>query len=207
MAPDLTSKRVGQRLPECSAEVVLSTLLFEEIEFLEGLQSVDSKDKSVVGGHTNTVHELLELDIVEDEGGDVVGVQLGHGLVGVGLNLGGDSVGVSEDSGGDLVAESSGVVVSLLLGVGDSEREVLGDLVEVSLDGGEELSLWVLLNLSGFGSSGLVSSDVLIGNGISSDIWESSNVLNRVWVMVVSLDGSGGGDKSAISQEFHYLYY
>ena len=205
MAPDLTSKRVGQRLPECSAEVVLSTLLFEEIEFLEGLQSIDSEDKSIVWSHTETGHEILNLNVVEDHGGDVVGVLLGHGLVGVGLNLGGDSVGVSEDSGGDLVAESSGVVVSLFLGVGDSEREVLGDLVEVSLDGGEELSLWVLLNLSGFGSSGLVSSDVLIGNGISSDIWESSNVLNRVWVMVVSLDGSGSGDKSAISQEFHYL--
>ena len=193
------------RLPECSAEVVLSTLLFEEIELLEGLQSVDSKDKSVVGGHTKTVHELLELDIVEDEGGDVVGVQLGHGLVGLGLNLSGDSVGVSEDGGGDLLAEGSGVVVSLGLGVGDSEREVLGDLVEIGLDGGEELSLWVLLNLSGLGSGALVSGDVLIGDGISSDIWESSNVLNRVWVMVVSLDGSGSGDKSAISQEFHYL--
>jgi hypothetical protein len=205
MAPDLTSKRVGQRLPECSAEVVLSTLLFEEIELLEGLQSVDSKDKSVVSSHTKTGHVVLNLDVVEDHSGDVVGVLLSHGLVSVGLNLGGDSVSVSEDGGGDLGAEGSGVVVSLLLGVGDSEREVLGDLVEVSLDGGEELSLWVLLNLSGFGSSRLVSSDVLIGNGISSDIWESSNVLNRVWVMVVSLDGSGSGDKSAISQEFHYL--
>ena len=205
MAPDLTSIRVGQRLPECSAEIVLSTLLFEEVELLKGLQSVDGKDKSIVGGHTETRHEVLNLDVVEDHGGDVMGVLLGHGLVGVGLNLGGDSVSVSEDGSGDLGAEGSGVVVSLLLGVGDSEREVLGDLVEVSLDGGEELSLWVLLNLSGFGSSRLVSSDVLIGNGISSDIWESSNVLNRVWVMVVSLDGSGSGDKSAISQEFHYL--
>ena len=205
MSPDLTSIRVGQRLPECSAEIVLSTLLFEEVELLKGLQSVDGKNKSIVGGHTETRHVVLNLDVVEDHGGDVMGVLLGHGLVGVGLNLGGDSVSVSEDGGGDLGAEGSGVVVSLLLGVGDSEREVLGDLVEVTLDGGEELSLWVLLNLSGFGSSRLVSSDVLIGNGISSDIWESSNVLNRVWVMVVSLDGSGSGDKSAISQEFHYL--
>jgi hypothetical protein len=205
MSPDLTSIRVGQRLPECSAEIVLSTLLFEEVELLKGLQSVDGKNKSIVGGHTETRHVVLNLDVVEDHSGDVVGVLLSHGLVGVGLNLGGDSVSVSEDGGGDLGAEGSGVVVSLLLGVGDSEREVLGDLVEVTLDGGEELSLWVLLNLSGFGSSRLVSSDVLIGNGISSDIWESSNVLNRVWVMVVSLDGSGSGDKSAISQEFHYL--
>jgi len=205
MAPDLTSKRVGQRLPECSAEVVLSTLLFEEIELLEGLQSVDSKDKSVVSSHTKTGHEVLNLDVVEDHGGDVMGVLLGHGLVGVGLNLGGDSVSVSEDGSGDLGAEGSGVVVSLLLGVGDSEREVLGDLVEIALDGGEELSLWVLLNLSGFGSSRLVSSDVLIGNGVSSHIWESSNVLNGVWVVVVSLDSSSSGDKSAISQEFHYF--
>ena len=205
MAPDLTSKRVGQRLPECSAKVVLSTLLFEEIEFLEGLQSVDSEDKSIVWSHTETGHEILNLNVVEDHGGDVVGVLLGHGLVGVGLNLGGDSVGVSEDGGGDLLAEGSGVVVSLGLRVRDTEGEVLGDLIEVGLDGGEELSLWVLLNLSSFSSGGLVSSDVLIGDGIGSNIWESRNVLNRVWVMVVSLDGSGGGDKSAISQEFHYL--
>ena len=205
MAPDLTSKRVGQRLPECSAEVVLSTLLFEEIELLKGLQSVDSKDEVVVGSHTETVHEFLDLNVVEDHGGDVVGVHFGHGLVGVGLNLGGDAVSVAEDGGGDLVAELSGVVVSLLLGVGDSEREVLGDLIEVGLDGGEELGLWVLLNLGGFGSGGLVGSNILIGDGISSNIWESSNVLNRVWVVVVSLDSSGSGDKSAISQEFHYL--
>ena len=205
MAPDLTSIRVGQRLPECSAEIVLSTLLFEEVELLKGLQSVDGKDKSIVGGHTETRHVVLNLDVVEDHGGDVMGVLLGHGLVGVGLNLGGDSVSVSEDGSGDLGAEGSGVVVSLLLGVGDSEREVLGDLVEIALDGGEELSLWVLLNLSGFGSSRLVSSDVLIGNGISSHIWESSNVLNGVWVVVVSLDSSSSGDKSAISQEFHYF--
>jgi len=205
MAPDLTSIRVGQRLPECSAEIVLSTLLFEEVELLKGLQSVDGKDKSIVGGHTETRHVVLNLDVVEDHGGDVMGVLLGHGLVGVGLNLGGDSVSVSEDGSGDLGAEGSGVVVSLLLGVGDSEREVLGDLVEIALDGGEELSLWVLLNLSGFGSSRLVSSDVLIGNGVSSHIWESSNVLNGVWVVVVSLDSSSSGDKSAISQEFHYF--
>ena len=205
MSPDLTSIRVGQRLPECSAEIVLSTLLFEEVELLKGLQSVDGKNKSIVGGHTETRHVVLNLDVVEDHGGDVMGVLLGHGLVGVGLNLGGDSVSVSEDGSGDLGAEGSGVVVSLLLGVGDSEREVLGDLVEVTLDGGEELSLWVLLNLSGFGSSRLVSSDVLIGNGVSSHIWESSNVLNGVWVVVVSLDSSSSGDKSAISQEFHYF--
>lgn len=205
MAPDLTSKRVGQRLPECSAEVVLSTLLFEEIELLKGLQSVDSEDEGIVWSHTESVHEVLNLNVVEDHGGDVVGVLFGHGLVGVGLNLSGDSISVSEDGGGDLVAELSGVVVSLLLGVGDSEREILGDLIEVGLDGGEELGLWVLLNLSGFGSGGLVGSNIFIGDGISSDIWESSNVLNRVWVMVVSLDGSGSGDKSAISQEFHYL--
>lgn len=205
IAPGLISKRVGMRLPECSAEVVLSTLLLEEVELLEGLQSVDSESLDIGSSHTKTGHELLHLDVVEDDGGDVMGVLLGHGLVGVGLNLGDDSVGVSEDGTLDLGAESSGVVVSLLLGVGDSEREVLGDLVEVGFDGGEELSLWVLLNLSSLSSGGLVGGDILIGNGISSDIWESRNVLNRVWVVVVSLDSSGGGDKSAISQEFHYL--
>ena len=66
MVPDLTSKRVVQGLTACSPEVVLSTLLFEEIQLLEGLQSVDSKDEGIVGSHTETVHELLELHIVED---------------------------------------------------------------------------------------------------------------------------------------------
>tara|TARA_B110000503_G_scaffold104319_1_gene155632 strand:+ start:208 stop:750 length:543 start_codon:yes stop_codon:yes gene_type:complete len=179
--------------------------LFEEIELLEGLQSVDSEDKWIVGSHTETVHEILNLDVIEDECGDVMGVHFGHGLVGAGLNLSGDSISISEDGGGDLGAEGSGMVVSLLLGVGDSEREILGDLVEVSLDGGEELSLWVLLNLGGFTSSSLVSSDVLIGDGISSHIWESGNVLNGLWVVVVSLDSSSSGDESAISQEFHYF--
>ena len=165
--------------------------MFEEIKLLEGLQSIDSKDEGIVGSHTETVHELLELDIIEDHSGDVVGVQFGHGLVGLGLNLSGDAVGVSEDGSSDLGAESSSVVVSLGLGVRNTEREILGDLVEVSSNGGEELSLWVLLNLSSFRSSGLVGSDVLIRDGIGSDIGKSSNELNGMWVVVmVSLDGS-----------------
>jgi hypothetical protein len=180
--------------------------LFEEIELLEGLQSVDSKDKGIVGSHTETVHELLELNIVEDHSGDVMGVQFGHGLVGLGLNLRGDAVSVTKDGSSDLGAQSSSMVVSLGLGVRNTEREILGDLVEISSNGSEEFSLWVFLNLSSFRSGGLVGSDVLIRDGIGSNIGESSNILNRVWVMVVvSLDGSGSGDKSAISQEFHYL--
>jgi hypothetical protein len=180
--------------------------LFEEIELLEGLQSVDSEDKSVVRSHTETVHELLELDIVEDEGRDVVGVLLSHHLVGLGLNLGGDTISVSEDSGGDLVAECSGVVVSLLLRVRNTEGEVLGDLVEVVFDGGHEFSLWVLLNLGSLSSSRLVSSNILIRDGVGSNIWEGRNVLNGVWVVVVSGDCGSRGDESAISQEFHYLF-
>ena len=180
--------------------------MLEEIELLEGLQSVDGKDEVIRGGHTETGHEVLELDVVEDHGGDVMGVHLGHGLVGGGLNLSDDAVGVSEDGGLDLLAELSGVVVSSLLGVGNSEGEVLGDLVKIGLDGGKELGLWVLLNLGGLSSSGLMGSNILIGDGISSHIWESGNVLNGVWVVVVVSHHSGGsGNKSAISQEFHYL--
>ena len=64
-----------------SAEVVLTTLLLEEIEFLERLESVDGQDEVGVAGHTKASHVILQLDIVEDHGGDVVSVLFGKGLV------------------------------------------------------------------------------------------------------------------------------
>ena len=95
--------------------------MFEEIELLEGLKSVDGKNEIIWGRHTESGHEILDLDIIEDHGGDVMGVLLGHGFVWSGLD-GGDKVGsISFDGGGDLSAEFSSVVVSLLLRVGDSE--------------------------------------------------------------------------------------
>jgi hypothetical protein len=71
--------------------IVLSTLLFEEIELLEGLKSVDGKNEIIWGSLTESGHEILELDIIEDNSGDVMGVWLGHGFVWSGLD-GGDKV-------------------------------------------------------------------------------------------------------------------
>ena len=104
-----------------SSKVVLSSLLFEKIELLEGLQSVDSKDEITVTWHTETLHGVLELDVVEDDGGDVVFILLGEGLVWTRLDLGEKLGGVVLDGGADLGAELSGVVVSLGLREGDSE--------------------------------------------------------------------------------------
>jgi len=72
----------------CSAEIVFSTFLFEKIKFLEGLQSVNSEVKVRVWSHTKGVSSVLNLDVVEDHSGDVVGVLLGEGLIGGGFNLG-----------------------------------------------------------------------------------------------------------------------
>ena len=169
-----------------SAEVVLSTLLLEEVELLEGLQSVDGKHEVGVLGHTETSHGVLELDIVEDDGSDVVGVLLGKGLIWSGLDLGNKAVSISQDGGTNLGAEISSSVVSLSLGVGDSEGHVGVDSLKISLDRCEKSSLWVLLNLGGLSSSSLMGGDVGIRNGVWSDIWKSSNVLVSVVVVVTA---------------------
>ena len=100
-----------------SAEIVLSSLLFEKIKLLEGLKSVDGKDEIVSGGHTETGHEILELDIIEDHGGDVMGVLLSQGFVWSGLNSGEEGGSISFNGGFDLKAEISSVIVSLGLRV------------------------------------------------------------------------------------------
>ena len=65
-----------------SAEIVLTALLLEQVKLLERLQSVDREDKVSVLRHTETSHGILKLDIIEDDGGNVVGVLLGEGLIG-----------------------------------------------------------------------------------------------------------------------------
>jgi len=91
--------------------------LFEEIELLEGLKSVDGKNEIIRGGHTETSHEILELNVEEDHLGDVGSVLLGHGFVWSGLNGGDEGGCISFNGGLDLSAELSSVIVSLLLGV------------------------------------------------------------------------------------------
>ena len=80
-----------------SAEVVLTTLLLEEVELLEGLQSVDGEHEVGVLGHTEASHSILELDVIEDDSSDVVRVLLGKGLIWSRLDLGNQVVGISQD--------------------------------------------------------------------------------------------------------------
>jgi len=153
-----------------SAQVVFSTLLFEEIKLLEGFHSVDGKDEFSLFWHTETFHGILELNIVEDDGGNVGSVLLGKSFLWSGFG-GGEEVGaVVLDGSRDFSGEFSSVVVSLGLGEGDSEREVLANLIKISLDGGEELRLWVLGNFSSFRSGSLMSGNILIRDGIGSNI-------------------------------------
>ena len=65
-----------------SAEIVLSSLLLEKIQFLKRFQSVDSKNELAWSGHTKSRHVVLQLNIIEDDCTDVMGVLLGEALVG-----------------------------------------------------------------------------------------------------------------------------
>ena len=165
--------------------------MFEKIELLEGLKSVDGKDEVISSGHTESGHEILKLDIIEDHSSDVVGILFSQGFVWSGLNSGKEVGSISFDGGFDLSAEISGVIVSLGLRVGDSEREILRDLVEIGFDGSEDSLLWVLKGLSSFSSGGFVSSNILIRDGIGSNIRKGRDVLVRVWVVVVSHGAEG----------------
>ena len=65
-------------------------------------------------------------------------------------------------------------------------------MIEIGLDGGKNGVLWVLKGLSSFGSSSLVSSNILIRDGIGSNIRKGGDVLVVVWVVVVSHGREGG---------------
>ena len=64
-----------------SAEIVLTALLLEQVKLLERLQSVGREDKLSILRHTEAGHGVLELDIIEDDSGNVVGILLGEGLI------------------------------------------------------------------------------------------------------------------------------
>ena len=136
-----------------SAKVVLSTLLLKEVKFLKRLHSVDCKDELAVFGHTETSHSILQLNVVENHSGDIVGVLLSKSFSWCSLDLTNKLVGIVQNRSGNFSASISSSVISLGLGVADAERHVAVDRFEIGLDRGEESSLWVLLNLGGFGSS------------------------------------------------------
>jgi hypothetical protein len=186
--------------------------LFEKIEFLERLKSVNSEVKITVCRHTERVSGVLNLDIVEDHGGDVVGVLLGKSFVRGRFDLSNKFISIIQDGGSGFGNEFFGVLVSGSLGERNTEGKIFVNLFEISSDGVEESLLWVFLNLSGISSGGLVGFNISISDGISSNIWESSDILSIINVSVVSktvkLGSFGRSEEHSNSrkcQEFHYL--
>ena len=57
-------------------------------------------------------------------------------------------------------------------------------MIKIGLDGSKNGGLWVLKSFSGFGSGSLVSSNVLIRDGVGSNIRKSRDVLVVRWVVV-----------------------
>ena len=70
-----------------SVEVVLSSFLFEQVQFLEGLQSVHGENEFSIVGDSESLHGVLHLHVIVDDGGEVVLVLLCEGLAGSGLDL------------------------------------------------------------------------------------------------------------------------
>ena len=108
-------------LLSCSSEVVFSSLLFEKIKLLKGLQSVNGEIEIRVGWHSKSVGSVLNLHVIEDHASNVVSVLFGQGFIRGGVNLGNESVGVSENGSTCFGNEFSGVVVSCSLGEGNTE--------------------------------------------------------------------------------------
>lgn len=104
-----------------SAEIVLSTLLLEEIQLLQRFQSVHCENQVTIITHAEASHVILQLHIVENNGSDVVGVLLGESLIWSRLYLSEELSRVILDCFGDLEAKLSGVIISIGLGEADSE--------------------------------------------------------------------------------------
>jgi hypothetical protein len=170
----------------CSAEIVLSTFLFEKIKFLKGLQSVNSEVKITVSSHTERVSGVLYLDVIEDHGGDVVGVLLGEGLVRGGFDLSNKFISIIQNGGSGFSNEFFSVLVSGSLGERNTEGKIFVNLFEIGSDGVKEGLLWVFLYFSGFLSGGFVGFNIGISDGIGSNVWKSSNILSIRHVSVVS---------------------
>ena len=73
-------------------------------------------------------------------------------------------------------------------------------MIEIGLDGGKNGVLWVLKGLGSFGSSSLVSSNILIRDGISSNIRKG---LESMSASIVN-EKSDGKNRCNV-EEFHYF--
>ena len=162
--------------------------------------------------HGKSISLFNELDTVENDGTDVVGVLLGEGFVRGRFDLSNKFVSIIQDGGSGFSAEFFGVLVSGSLGERNTEGKIFVNLFEISSDGVEESLLWVFLNLSGISSGGFVGINIGISDGIGSNIWESSDILSIRHVSVVSktvkLGSFGRSEEHSNSrkcQEFHYL--
>jgi hypothetical protein len=160
--------------------------LFEKIKFLKGLQSVNSEVKITVSGHTEGVSGILDLDIVEDHGGDVVGVLLGESFIRGRFNLSNKFISIIQNGASGFGDEFFGMLVSGSLRERNTEGKIFVNLFEISSDGVEESLLWVFLNFSGISSGSLVGFNIGISDGIGSNIRESSDILSIRHVSVVS---------------------
>ena len=140
--------------------------MLEEVEFLKGLQSVDTEDEVGVLRHTEASHGILQLNVIEDDGSDVVGILLSKGFIWSRFNMGNEVVCIVQNRVSDLGAEISRGIVSLGLRVADSEGQVGIDGLKICLNRGKQSSLWVLLDLGSLGSSGLMSGDIGVGSGV-----------------------------------------
>lgn len=102
-------------------QVVFSTFLFEQIQLLKALQSVDGQLEISQCLHAKLFHGILKLDIMEDNDGNVVCVLFSKHFVWLLLDGGQQLAGVSDDSIADFSAQLLGVLVSLALREAHSE--------------------------------------------------------------------------------------
>jgi len=193
-----------------SAEIVFSASLFEQVQLLEWLKTVNSLDKFCGFWHTEGLHVILQLDVVENHGSDVMSILLCQSLVWWGFNSGNQSLSIVLNGVADLGAKLLSVEISFSLGERDTEGHVVVNLLEIGSNGSQESTLRIFLNLGSLGSSSFMGSNFLFSDGICSNIWECRDELNST--VVVSLEHCGfswDGEecKNAEREKLHFANY
>ena len=159
-----------------SAKIVFTTFLLKEIELLETLQSVDSKDELTIHGHAKTFHGILQLDVIENNSTNIVGILLCKTLISTRFNFSEELSGIIFDCIWNFGAEFSSMVISFSLWETDSEWHIFVDLFKVGFHWGEQICLWVFLYFSCFSSGSFMCGNIGFGWGGRSDIWEGSDL-------------------------------
>lgn len=102
-------------ISECSREIVFSTSLFEQVQLLKRLKSVNSENQVLVFIHAEILHVFFQLDVVENQRSDVVCVLLSQSIIWCLVNSSDQLRGVVLNSICDFGANGLGSVVSLVL--------------------------------------------------------------------------------------------